>query len=65
VQRRGAGYASQDLMLIGRVMVDVVATQKHSSHKGQKILYSQLLNLEPDQWGPILDLDAADAGVGD
>jgi microcompartment protein CcmK/EutM len=52
-------------MLIGRVMVDVVATQKHSSHKGQKILYSQLLNLEPDQWGPILDLDAADAGVGD
>jgi ethanolamine utilization protein EutN len=52
-------------MFMGRVVVDVVATQKHSSHKGQKILYIQLLNLESDQWDPILDLDAADAGVGD
>jgi ethanolamine utilization protein EutN len=53
-------------MLIGKVIGDVVATQKHSSHEGLKILYVQLLNLDGSARGnPILAMDAADAGVGD
>jgi ethanolamine utilization protein EutN len=53
-------------MLIGRVIGDVVATRKHPSHEGQKILYVQILNLDGSERGnPILALDAADAGIGD
>ena len=53
-------------MLIGKVIGDVVATRKHPSHEGQKILYVQVLNLDGSARGnPILAVDAVDAGVGD
>ena len=53
-------------MLIGRVIGDVVATQKAPSHEGRKILLVQPLNLDGTERGePVLALDAVDAGVGD
>jgi len=53
-------------MLIGRVIGDVVATQKAPSHVGRKILVVQPLNLDgSDRGDPVLALDAVDAGVGD
>ena len=53
-------------MLIGRVIGDVVATQKASSHVGRKILMVQPLNLDgTDRGDEVLALDAVDAGVGD
>ena len=53
-------------MLIGRVVGDVVATQKAPSHEGRKILLVQPLNLDgSDRGDPVLALDAVDAGVGD
>ena len=53
-------------MLIGRVVGDVVATQKAPSHEGQKILMVEPLNLDGSARGDIiLALDAVDAGVGD
>ncbi|HXZ11531.1 MAG TPA: EutN/CcmL family microcompartment protein [Candidatus Sulfotelmatobacter sp.] len=53
-------------MLIGRVIGDVVATQKAPSHEGRKILVIQPLNLDgSDRGEPVLALDAVDAGVGE
>jgi ethanolamine utilization protein EutN len=53
-------------MLIGRVIGDVVATQKVASHEGRKILVVQPLNLDgTDRGDPLLVLDAVDAGIGD
>lgn len=53
-------------MLIGRVIGDVVATQKAPSHEGRKILVVQPLNLDgSDRGDEVLALDAVDAGVGD
>jgi ethanolamine utilization protein EutN len=53
-------------MLIARVIGEVVATQKHESHHGQKILLVQPLNLDgSDRGDPVVALDAVDAGVGD
>lgn len=53
-------------MIIARVVGDVVATQKHSSHEGRKILLVQPLELDGRNRGlPVLALDAVDAGVGD
>ena len=53
-------------MLIGRVIGDVVATQKAPSHEGRKILVVQPLNLDgSDRGEAVLALDAVDAGVGD
>lgn len=53
-------------MLIGRVIGDVVATQKDASHRGRKILVVQPLQLDDSDRGePVLALDAVDAGVGD
>jgi ethanolamine utilization protein EutN len=53
-------------MLIGRIIGDVVATQKAPSHEGCKILMVQPLNLDgSDRGDPVLALDAVDAGVGD
>lgn len=53
-------------MLIGRVIGDVVATQKDASHVGRKILVVQPLNLDgSDRGEPVLALDSVDAGVGD
>lgn len=53
-------------MLIGRVIGNVVATQKAPSHEGKKILVVQPLNLDgSDRGDPVLALDAVDAGLGD
>jgi microcompartment protein CcmK/EutM len=53
-------------VLIGRVVGDVVATQKSPSHQGRKILLVQPLNLDGTERGEaVLALDAVDAGVGD
>jgi len=53
-------------MLIARVIGEVVATQKHESHEGRKILLVQPLNLDgSDRGDPLVALDAVDAGVGD
>jgi microcompartment protein CcmK/EutM len=53
-------------MLIGRVVGDVVATQKVPSHEGRKILLVQPLNLDgSDRGDSVVALDAVDAGVGD
>lgn len=53
-------------MLIARVVGELVATQKHSSHAGRKILLVQPLNLDGSPRGvPLVALDAVDAGVGD
>ena len=53
-------------MLIGRVIGELVATQKHASHEGRKILLVQPLNLDGSNRGDaVVALDAVDAGVGD
>ncbi len=53
-------------MLIGRVVGDLVATRKHASHEGQKILLVQPLNLDGGNRGdPVVAMDSVDAGVGD
>lgn len=53
-------------MLIGRVIGDVVATQKAPSHEGRKILLVQPLNLDGSERGDaVIALDAVDAGVGE
>lgn len=53
-------------MLIGRVIGDVVATQKAPSHEGRKILIVQPLNLDGSERGePVFAMDAVDAGTGD
>ena len=53
-------------MVIGRVIGDVVATQKHGSHHARKALLVQPLNLDgTDRGTAVVALDAADAGVGD
>ena len=53
-------------MIIARVIGDVVATQKHASHEGRKILLVQPLDLDGSARGDaVLALDAVDAGVGD
>jgi ethanolamine utilization protein EutN len=53
-------------MLIGRVIGEVVATEKHPSHEGRKALLVQPLNLDgTDRGDALLALDAVDAGIGD
>lgn len=53
-------------MIIGKVIGDIVATQKAPSHKGRKILIVQPLNLDGSERGDaVLALDSVDAGVGD
>ena len=53
-------------MLIGRVIGDVVATQKAPSHEGRKILVVQPLNLDGTDRGEAnLALDAVQAGIGE
>jgi ethanolamine utilization protein EutN len=53
-------------MLIGRVVGDLVATRKHASHEGRKILLVQPLNLDgSDRGAALVALDAVDAGIGD
>jgi ethanolamine utilization protein EutN len=51
---------------MGRVVGDVVATQKTPSHVGRKILLVQPLQLDGSDRGvPVLALDSVDAGAGD
>jgi ethanolamine utilization protein EutN len=53
-------------VVIGRVIGDVVATQKHASHHGRKALLVQPVNLDgSDRGDAVVALDAVDAGVGD
>lgn len=53
-------------MLIARVIGELVATQKHPSHEGRKLLMVQPLNLDGSERGDaVVALDAVDAGVGD
>jgi ethanolamine utilization protein EutN len=53
-------------MLIGRVVGDMVSTQKHESHVGRKALLVQPLNLDGTNRGEVVvAFDAVDAGVGD
>ena len=53
-------------MILAKVIGQVVATQKESSHEGKKILLVQPLTLREEPMGdPIVALDAVDAGVGD
>jgi ethanolamine utilization protein EutN len=53
-------------MLIARVIGELVATQKHPSHQGSKVLLVQPLNLDgSDRGDAVVALDAVDAGVGD
>jgi len=53
-------------MLIGRVIGELVATQKHPSHEGRKLLLVEPLNLDGSRRGDaVIALDAVDAGVGD
>ena len=53
-------------MIIGRVVGNVVASQKQASHVGKKILLVQPLDLEDQPTGDVfVALDAVDAGIGD
>jgi len=53
-------------MIIARVLGEVVASQKHSSHQGRKLLLLQPVNPDDSERGEaVLALDAVDAGIGD
>jgi microcompartment protein CcmK/EutM len=54
-------------MILGRVTGEVVASQKHPTHEGRKILVVQPISPDgADLASPtLLALDAVDAGVGD
>jgi ethanolamine utilization protein EutN len=53
-------------MILGRVVGEVVATQKHPSHQGRKLLLVQPVNPDDSARGEtVLAIDAVDAGVGD
>ena len=53
-------------MLIARVVGELVATQKHPSHEGRKLLLVQPLNLDGSNRGDaVIAMDAVDAGIGD
>jgi ethanolamine utilization protein EutN len=53
-------------MLIARVVGELVATHKHASHEGLKLLLVQPLNLDgTDRGDAVVAMDAVDAGVGD
>ena len=53
-------------MQIARVIGDVVATRKHESHEGRKLLLVQPLNLDgTDRGNAVVAVDSVDAGTGD
>jgi ethanolamine utilization protein EutN len=53
-------------MVIGRVIGEIVATEKHPSHHGRKALLVQPLHLDDSPRGDaVVALDAVDAGTGD
>jgi microcompartment protein CcmK/EutM len=53
-------------MILARVTGEVVATHKHESHVGRKLLMVQPITPEgTDRGAAVLALDSVDAGVGD
>ncbi len=53
-------------MLLGRVVGNVVSTQKNEKLVGSKLLLVQPLDLEGrDRGTPVMAIDGVDAGVGD
>jgi microcompartment protein CcmK/EutM len=53
-------------MLIARVIGEVVATRKHPSHEGLKLLLVQPLNLDgSDRGDALVAVDAVQAGIGE
>jgi ethanolamine utilization protein EutN len=53
-------------MLIGRVVGEVVATEKHASHAARKALLVQPLNLDGTARGDaVVALDSVGAGAGE
>jgi len=53
-------------MLIGRVIGNLISTQKHDKLEGAKLLLVQPLELDgKPRGGPVLAIDSVDAGVGD
>src|SRR5258707_5599836 len=53
-------------MLIARVLGEVLATHRYSSHEGCKLLLVQPLNLDgSDRGDAVVAVDAVDAGAGD
>ncbi len=53
-------------MIVGRVIDNIVASQKHSSHNDRTILLVQPLTLDGEPMGdPVVALDAVSAGIGD
>jgi len=53
-------------MLIARVIGEVVATRKHVSHEGLKLLLVQPLNLDgSDRGDAVVAVDAVQAGIGE
>ena len=53
-------------MLIGQVIGEVVATEKHSSHVGQKALLVQPMNLDGSFKGDaVVAMDSIGVGVGE
>lgn len=52
-------------MLIGRVIGDITATQKHATHEGRKLLLVQPLELDGrDRGVPVVAIDSVSAGIG-
>jgi ethanolamine utilization protein EutN len=53
-------------VILARVVNDIVASVKHDSHEGRKLLLVQPLNLDGSERGaPLIALDSVDAGIGD
>jgi ethanolamine utilization protein EutN len=53
-------------VLIGRVVGNLVATQKNAKLEGTKLLLVQPLDLKGEPKGPtLIAIDGVDAGVGD
>ena len=53
-------------MLIARIIGELVATRKHPSHEGLKLLLVQPLDLDgSDRGDAVVAVDSVGAGVGD
>ena len=53
-------------MTLGRVVGNVVATQKYAKLEGAKLMLVQPLALDgADRGTPVLAIDAVDSGIGD
>jgi microcompartment protein CcmK/EutM len=53
-------------MMLGRVVANIVSTEKHPHYKGQKILVVQPLDAAGKPKGkPLVAVDGVQAGIGD